>query len=436
MLEFFGHLERLASDLYPWRFLILAIVLVVAAAVLHFAYRRGWHTYVWERRVRFGIIGTPILALLLFIAWDLGSPLFINKTVEEEFPFAFAGVMPEGVAMEDAEMAMEVMSRVDMPAMEAMPSEIMAMTVTTSRYLALKSGVGLRDGGQYLDVEVYRGNELVEGGSVTNRGIAVANGEVLGGQLIYRSNRDRIYLGDALVYPGGVEETISIKPSAGRLPIVNPVTFTDGGVYILNEEIVTGVAFMTTELSGIVEMTPLGPTVFGRRAEDVLEVKNAQGEIVEPRRGLAIMEHVWIDGVKEDILAQPNYVHQISTTDIVTAGPERLKAGMFRDWDRIHKGSGEAVIYRAADGSHLLRLENIDVTNGPDLHVLVSPHPDPRHRDHVKEPGYFSLGPLKGNRGSQNYPIQAEQDPASFGSVIIYCVPFQVIFTIAPLMEG
>ena len=246
MLEFFGHLERLASDLYPWRFLILAIVLVAAAAVLHFAYRRGWHTYVWERRVRFGIIGTPILALLLFIAWDLGSPLFINKTVEEEFPFAFAGVMPEGVEMEDAEMAMEVMSRVDMPAMEAMPAMMMAA-------------------------------------------------------------------------PGG---------------------------------------------------------------------------------------------------------------------PERLKSGMFSDRDRIHKGSGEAILYRAADGSHLLRLANIDVTNGPDLHVLVSPHPDPVHRDHVKAPGYFSLGPLKGNRGSQNYPIPADQDPSSIGSVIIYCVPFQVIFTIAPLMEG
>ena len=96
MLEFFGHLERLASDLYPWRWVIMAIVLLVVAAVLHYAYKRGWHTYAWERRVRFGIIGAPVLALLLFIAWDLGSPLFINKTVEEEFPFAFSAQPPEG----------------------------------------------------------------------------------------------------------------------------------------------------------------------------------------------------------------------------------------------------------------------------------------------------------------------------------------------------
>ena len=78
---------------------------------------------------------------------------------------------------------------------------------------------------------------------------------------------------------------------------------------------------------------------------------------------------------------------------------------MFSDRDRIHKGSGEAIIYRAEDGSHLLRLENLNVTNGPDLHVFLSPHTDPKDRDDVMSPGYFSLGPLKGNQGNQNYPI-------------------------------
>ena len=118
------------------------------------------------------------------------------------------------------------------------------------------------------------------------------------------------------------------------------------------------------------------------------------------------------------------------------AGPEMLKSGMFSDRDRIHKGSGEAIIYRAADGSHLLRLENLNVTNGPDLHVFLSPHPNPKDRDDVMSPGYFSLGPLKGNQGNQNYPIPSDQDAAAVGSVIIYCRPFHVIFTIAPLTEG
>lgn len=38
--------------------------------------------------------------------------------------------------------------------------------------------------------------------------------------------------------------------------------------------------------------------------------------------------------------------------------PIRLKSGQFRDQDRFHKGSGTATIYRLADGSQLLRLED------------------------------------------------------------------------------
>ena len=86
MLEFFGHLERLASDLYPWRWLIMAIVLLVVAVALHYAYKWGWHTYAWERRVRFGIIGAPVLALLLFIAGTWGRPCSSTRPSRRNSP--------------------------------------------------------------------------------------------------------------------------------------------------------------------------------------------------------------------------------------------------------------------------------------------------------------------------------------------------------------
>lgn len=60
------------------------------------------------------------------------------------------------------------------------------------------------------------------------------------------------------------------------------------------------------------------------------------------------------------------------------ASPVQVKAGAFRDADSFHKGSGQATIYRAPDGSSLLRLENFRVTNGPDLHLLLTPAADPR----------------------------------------------------------
>ena len=115
-------------------------------------------------------------------------------------------------------------------------------------------------------------------------------------------------------------------------------------------------------------------------------------------------------------------------------GPVAIASGQFRDVDSFHRGQGTATIYRNADGSHLLRFEDFSVTNGPDLRVLLAQSPDPQSRQELQEGGYMELAELKGNIGSQNYAIPAEVDPAAQGgSVIIYCRPFQVIFSVAPL---
>ena len=113
-----------------------------------------------------------------------------------------------------------------------------------------------------------------------------------------------------------------------------------------------------------------------------------------------------------------------------------LSKGTFQDADRFHQGSGEATIYRGPDGSRLLRLENFQVTNGPDLHVILSPNPSPESRDDVHQTGYLDLGSLKGNVGSQNYEIPADVVVGALSSVVIYCSPFHVVFSIAPLKKA
>ena len=119
-----------------------------------------------------------------------------------------------------------------------------------------------------------------------------------------------------------------------------------------------------------------------------------------------------------------------------TTGPIALKTGSFQDADDFHKGSGNATIYRGADGSLLLRLENFDVTNGPDLHVILTPAADPQSRDDVSATGYVDLGSIKGNKGNQNYEIPSDVDIESLGSVVIYCQPFHVIFSVASLQTA
>ena len=112
---------------------------------------------------------------------------------------------------------------------------------------------------------------------------------------------------------------------------------------------------------------------------------------------------------------------------------EAVKSGQFKDFDSFHKGEGKATLYRLADGSGVLRMEDFNGTNGPDLRVILTPHPDPGSRDDVHQGGYVELGKLKGNIGNQNYDIPAETDIDGVGSVVIYCKPFRVIFSTAPL---
>ncbi len=117
---------------------------------------------------------------------------------------------------------------------------------------------------------------------------------------------------------------------------------------------------------------------------------------------------------------------QTATTPIV------VLSGQFQDADTVHQGSGSTTIYQLPEGEHILRFEDFEATNGPDLHVLLSKNPAPSSRDEVME-GYLDLGSLKGNIGNQNYKIPAGADISEYKSVVIYCMPFHVVFAIARL---
>lgn len=111
--------------------------------------------------------------------------------------------------------------------------------------------------------------------------------------------------------------------------------------------------------------------------------------------------------------------------------PVVLLTGQFVGADDFHMGQGRATVYELEDGSEVLRFEAFEVTNGPDLHVLLVPDDAPTGRDDLD--GYVDLGSLKGNVGNQNYEIPPEVDIADFGSVVIYCQPFHVLFASATL---
>jgi hypothetical protein len=118
-------------------------------------------------------------------------------------------------------------------------------------------------------------------------------------------------------------------------------------------------------------------------------------------------------------------------TATVIQEPVLITDGDFYGADDFHQGKGDAFIYQNPDGSYFLRFENFEVTNGPQLHVILGVEPNPFNHDTLGD--YLDLGPLKGNIGDQNYVIPAGTDLEAYGSVVIYCVPFRAIFAIAPI---
>jgi hypothetical protein len=135
--------------------------------------------------------------------------------------------------------------------------------------------------------------------------------------------------------------------------------------------------------------------------------------------------------ITQKMADMPDDVMEESMPEPETANPEVVLLGSFQDADSFHKGSGDAAIYALADGSNVLRLENFEVTNGPDLYVYLVAKQNPSESE--VEGDFVNLGRLKGNKGNQNYAIPQEIDLDAYQSIVIWCQAFSVLFSTANL---
>jgi hypothetical protein len=131
------------------------------------------------------------------------------------------------------------------------------------------------------------------------------------------------------------------------------------------------------------------------------------------------------NSVNESMDQIPQQQQQQTQNTITTAST--LRTGSFVGvGDGIHNAEGEAkVIPFQNENSNILRLENLRVTNGPDLYVYLAT--DKTASDFV------NVGKLKANNGNQNYDIPAGTDLTNYDTVLIWCRPFSVLFGSAEL---
>jgi hypothetical protein len=107
-----------------------------------------------------------------------------------------------------------------------------------------------------------------------------------------------------------------------------------------------------------------------------------------------------------------------------------LASGRFRSLE--HETTGRALLVKLADGRVVLRFEDLDTLNGPDLRVYLSEVPAGGDA-HAYGEDFVDLGQLKGNKGNQNYRVPKDVDVTRFESAVVWCRRFTVGFGVAPL---
>lgn len=140
---------------------------------------------------------------------------------------------------------------------------------------------------------------------------------------------------------------------------------------------------------------------------------------------------LWIDTTVDETL--PTTAATVAAA-ADSAQPMVVARGSFVSHE--HDTTGSAQILRLPDGTRLLRIENLDTSNGPLLKVWLSDATVRAGGDgwRVFDDGrHLDLGPLKGNKGTQNYTIPADVDLSGYRSVSIWCARFHVSFGAAAL---
>ena len=117
------------------------------------------------------------------------------------------------------------------------------------------------------------------------------------------------------------------------------------------------------------------------------------------------------------------------------SGPVDLLRGRFVSHE--HGTSGRVRVVSQPDGSRLLAIEDLDTSDGPDLHVWLTDAEVSEDGWRVFDDGrYVDLGELRGNKGNLVYELPAGVDLADYQSVSIWCERFSVSFGAAALVAA
>jgi len=108
--------------------------------------------------------------------------------------------------------------------------------------------------------------------------------------------------------------------------------------------------------------------------------------------------------------------------DIMDTVAKVLKESQFMG--RAHEVEGNALLIDD-NGKTVLRFENFETVNGPNLHIYLS--------SELGGDDFIDLGKIKATKGNVNYDVPDGTDLDKYNKVLVWCVPFRVLFSYADL---
>ena len=121
------------------------------------------------------------------------------------------------------------------------------------------------------------------------------------------------------------------------------------------------------------------------------------------------------------------------TAPAVPDPPKESARAAFRSLE--HTTTGQAIVTEFPDGRRVVRFEDFETSNGPDLRVYLSAGSSDAAFGKEYGEDFVELGRLKGNLGNQNYEIPAGTDLAKYRNAVVWCARFSVGFGVATLVS-
>jgi hypothetical protein len=112
----------------------------------------------------------------------------------------------------------------------------------------------------------------------------------------------------------------------------------------------------------------------------------------------------------------------INMSDMIPSQANVLASGEFMP--RAHEVEGKALLIDD-NGKKILRFEDFETINGPNLHIYVSAE--------LGDGDFIDLGEIKATKGNVNYELPENVDYEKYNKVLVWCVPFRVLFSYAEL---